>query len=312
MNKLKRWYNTNRRMIWIAVFTIILIIAVPHAIDNYLKKRKNQSSSNENITTTYGNNNYAVVSDKTLSDETANDNRRVIDSFIDHCNNGRIEEAYNLLTDVCKEKVFPTIYDFEGRYYNRIFNTKRLYEISAWTTNEGYFTYKINFTDDILASGNANGSSIEEYYTVTTENGQKKLNINGFIYNEEINKENEIDELKVKVLSKDIYIEYEIYNIEVDPKIPNAILLDSLESVGTMYVTGSRGLKYNALNHEMVREELRVRGTRIVRVKFNKKHSNRDEIKAITFNDIVLNYEEYISSQNKREYNNRTKIEIEL
>ncbi len=312
MNKLKRWYNTNRRMFWISVFTITLIIAVPHAIDSYLKKHKKESSSNNNVTTTYGNSNYAVVSDKTLSDNTANENSRVINQFIEYCNNGRIEEAYNMLTDICKERIYPTVDDFEGRYYSRIFNTKRLYQMNAWTTNEGYFTYKINFTDDILASGNANGPSIEDYYTVTIENGQRKLNINGFIYNEEINKENEIDELKIKVLSKEIYIDYEIYNIEVNPKTPNAILLDSLESVGTMYLTGSRGLKYNALNHEMVREELRVRGTRIVRVKFNKKHSNRDVIKTITFNDIVLNYEEYISSQNKREYRNRTRIEVEL
>jgi len=79
-----------------------------------------------------------------------------------------------------------------------------------------------------------------------------------------------------------------------------------------MYLEDVGKLHYNAYNHELVTEELRIRAIKNISIKFNKKYTTQREIEKIVFSDIVLDYDNYISYTNKAEFQNRTKIEIEL
>lgn len=79
-----------------------------------------------------------------------------------------------------------------------------------------------------------------------------------------------------------------------------------------MYLEDVGGLHYNAYNHELVTEELRVRAVKNISVKFDKKYTTEREIKKIVFSDIILDYDNYINYTNKSEFQNKTKIEIEL
>lgn len=79
-----------------------------------------------------------------------------------------------------------------------------------------------------------------------------------------------------------------------------------------MYVEDIGELHYNSYSHELVTEELRVRAIKNISIKFNKKYNTQREIERIIFSDIILDYDNYISYTNKSEFQNRTKIEIEL
>lgn len=79
-----------------------------------------------------------------------------------------------------------------------------------------------------------------------------------------------------------------------------------------MYLEDTGELHYDAYNHELVTEELRIRAIKSISIKFNKKYTTQREIEKIVFSDIVLDYDDYISYTNKAEFQNRTKIEIEL
>lgn len=79
-----------------------------------------------------------------------------------------------------------------------------------------------------------------------------------------------------------------------------------------MYLVDVGGLHYNAYNHELVTEELRVRAMKNISIKFNKKYTTEREIGKIVFRDIILDYDNYNSYSNKAEFQNRAKIEIEL
>lgn len=311
MNRIIRWYNQNRHVFWIAIFAIVLAISIPRVLNRYAIKQKmsNVSSSNGNITTTYGNKDYSIISRETVNKETSIQNNAVIDDFIDYCNNQKIEEAYNLLSNKCKEKLYPSIQDFYYNYYINVFSDKKIYDAQAWYTNNNCYTYKVDFKEDILNTGNTNASSMEDFYTVVDEDGQNKLNIHSYVRTEEINKYNEIDELKVTVLSKDVYIDYEIYNLKVETKNGKPILLDSLEDTNNMYLTDSKGLCYYAYSHELVREDLRVRTIQEVHIKFNKKCTNEREITSMVFLDIIPNADKYILNGG---YGERKKIEIEF
>ena len=79
-----------------------------------------------------------------------------------------------------------------------------------------------------------------------------------------------------------------------------------------MYLEDEENLHYYAYSHEVVKEQLRIRAVKNVSIKFNKKHTNQRKIEKIIFSDIILDYDNYITYQNKLEFSDRTKIEIEL
>ncbi|MBQ3145566.1 MAG: hypothetical protein IJB90_03225 [Clostridia bacterium] len=311
MNRIIRWYNKNRKIFWLVVFIAIIIINVPIVLNEYAKDKK-ESSSISNNTTTYNNKSYSIISGETVKEETNTENMDIINIFVNYCNNGEIEKAYEVLSNNCKQQLYPTIDQFKDKYYNSVFNNKKSCDIQAWVSNGKYYTYKINLKEDILSTGNANSSSIEDYYTIIYEDGSYKLNINSYIGSVEINKFNQNAEVRIEVLNKDVYMDYEIYNLKIQSKNGKSILLDSLEKTDTMYLEDSNNLQYSAYNHELVTEKLRVRTVKNVGIKFNKKYTTERKIQKIVFSDIILDYDNYISYTNKSEFKNRVKMEIEL
>lgn len=304
MNRFIRWYNKNRKMFWIVIIITIMAISLPRALNEYAKNNKNTSSSINN-TTTYNNKDYSVISGENVKKETNTENNNLINNFIEYCNNGETEKAYNTLSNECKNILYPTLEEFENKYYNKIFENKKSYQIQAWFSNENYNTYKINLKEDILATGNANSPSIEDYYTVVYKDNDYKLNINNYIGNIEINKSNEKDKIKMSVLNKDVFMDYEIYNISVENETGKTILLDSLTNTNTMYLEDSNKLHYDAYSHEIVKEELRVRAVKDINIKFNKKYTTEREITQIVFSDIILDFDNYNTYSNKEEYKER-------
>lgn len=219
MNKFIRWYNKNRKIFWVIVFVAIIVINLPKVLNEYAKDKKEKSSSISNNTTTYSNENYSVITGENVKEQTNTQNTNIISSFVSFCNSGDIESAYQVLSKDCKEQLYPTINDFTDRYYNKVFNNKKSFEMQAWISSGNYYTYKINLKEDILSTGNANSASIEDYYTIVYEDGSFKLNINSYIGNQKINKFNETDSVKIEILNKNIFMDYEIYNMNVTSKM---------------------------------------------------------------------------------------------
>lgn len=304
MNRIIRWYNRNRKTFWLIIVLGIIVISLPRILNEYVKDKKNESISS--------NDNYSIISRETIKEEINTENTSLINSFIDYCNNGKIDEAYEILSNECKDVLYPTLEEFKNKYYTRIFKDKKSYEMQAWFSNDGYYTYKISLGEDILTTGNIGSTSIEDYYTIVKEGNNYKLNINSYIRRVNINKFKETDEIKISALSKDIFMEYEIYNIKVENKTGKSILLDNLENTNNMYLEDSSELHYDSYSHELVMEELRVRAVKDISIKFNKKYTTEREIKKIIFSNIILDYDNYITYKNKSDFKNRTKIEIEL
>ena len=100
-NNIVRWYNQNRSKIWriiIIVAAVIILIRLANyyaGISNRNKYRniKNNGSTEKELQT------QSVISETTISEETAKKNNDAIKSFVDYCNNGNTQSAYNMLTD---------------------------------------------------------------------------------------------------------------------------------------------------------------------------------------------------------------------
>lgn len=305
MNKIIRWYNQNRQTFWITILVVIGAIGLIQTLNNYYKNNtKEESSSSTNIsTTTYNNQNYSVVTETEISKTVSENSQTIIKNFFNCCNNGRIEEAYNLLSDDCKEELYPTISDFTDRYYKRIFTEKRDYDSTLWITTSSKNTYRVEIMSDLLATGQKEVNPIEEYYTVVVENGKYKINTNGYIGKEELNISKSQNNVNITILSRIEYMEYEEYEIRVENKTGEKLLFNTKQNVNSIYIQDENGIKYIAFLNELVNSELLVLNgdNKTLNIRFNRGYKPSIKIQEIVFEDIKIN--------NKNE---NERIEIQL
>lgn len=286
MNRLIKYYNQNRYMIWLVVLILIAIIALIQILNNFTLERKNAQNNQNTIIANNINKNYSVITGKEIKEEVSN----IIDQFLNYCNNQEVEKAYEILSDECKEVLYPTLEGFTKNYYNKLFNKKKTYFYQGWITNNGNYTYKIDFTEDMLATGTAAQTSIVDYYTVIKDNDNYKLNINKFIGITDINKTEKRDDIIINIKRKRVYMDYETYEIEVKNNSKGEIILDSLQDTDTVYIEDDKKQKYYWTSHEIIEDDVSIRNaqSKEIEIKFNKSYQPKNEIIKIVFSDIIL------------------------
>ncbi|NLC87771.1 MAG: hypothetical protein GX682_03225 [Clostridiaceae bacterium] len=309
MNILK-YYHENRIGIWITIIAIIIIIIAIQTINGIIKnnngvKSNNLSNQNDIIKEQDYKNNLnpnILISDT----EVVKEKQLIIDQFIRYCNTGKIQKAYDLLSDNCKKQLFPTLEIFKQNYYNINFQTTRLYSKEKFLEK----TYKIKLYEDILSTGNANSKVIEDYYTIINKDDNVKINISNYINEINLDKSMSNNKLKVNIVKKQVYKEYEEYEINITNLTYNDILLDSQETTKSIYLTGNKNVQYYSLSHEMSTNDLVVKskGTKTIFIKFNKEYNSNSTINSLNFTDIIENNEEYQKINKKSEYKNRSKF----
>lgn len=310
MNTLLRWYNKNRKVFWISIATIIGIIILIQILNNYYKNHKKNDKNDFSI---YTNPNYSVISEEKIDNEVADNNKNLIDSFIENCNSKNFDAAYEIISDDCKSKIFPSIDTFI-EYINKVFPSKRIYSYQAWVISNGRYTYRVELSEDILATGNSNPKKTECYYTIVHENGEDKLNIKNYVGSEQLNKSGQANGVKITAVKKDIYMDYEIYTFIVEKEKSRTVQLDSGEYLGSMYLQNLNGGKTFAEQSEINKEDLTIAPYKSdeIEITYANPYSSENSIKKIVFNDIILDYTTYNSMQNKLEYTKRGTVEIEL
>lgn len=232
-SNIRRSIFENRYVIFVIIFAVILALYFIRIL-NENAKEKNRKKSIEVQNTVIEEakkdvSNKPIISTIEIPKEQKQNNTKIIDEFITYCNEQEIQKAYDLLTQECKEEIFASnIQYFKANYVDKIFKTKKVYTIQDWIISNRY-TYKVTIVDDMLSSGKVATSqnTIEDYYTIVVEKNEIKLNINNYIGRNEIRKENMQKGVKITILSKDIYKEYEAYDIIIENTTQNAILLNS-------------------------------------------------------------------------------------
>lgn len=307
MYKLMRFYNQNKGKIWTIILIIVFILGIIQLL-NYFAKTNVTSKKVESIATNNTEINQEVVSDKSaisgqnVSSTKLKKDTDIINEFVKYCNDGNINSAYNLLTEECKEEMFPTIEDFNSIYYSKLFDSYKTHTIENWIGN----TYKINLTGDILSTGDlSSNESKQDYITVVKEDGESKLNINNYIGRNNLNKTIEYKDVKATVTRIDTYMDYEVYNLSIQNNSENDILLDTSNDTKSVYLLDGKEMKYYFYSNEIVENRLIVKSkfTNDIQIKFSNSYSSSRRIDSLVFSKFVLNYDEYKDLENKEEYN---------
>lgn len=301
MLKIRRIYNQNKKSIW-RIFGIVAFLLLLLYLVNFLVGKKSGLEVNEGI-----NNNLITKDNKykditisnensVISKERVSENNReflsVIDDFFDFCNRKDYEKAYNLIAEECKKEMYPKIDDFIENYCQRVFeNSKKIASVQLWRDN----IYKIDINEDIIATGKYDKSQSKQEYIAVKEiqDGEYKLNINGYVGREEINAKGKfMYNIEVNVLSRDTYMDYEIYTLKVKNTTNGQILIDPLQEVNTMYIEDENNVKYFAYTHELSESQLLIEPGEEskLRIKYYSKSISEKKIKNIVFSRVIVNY----------------------
>lgn len=308
MYRLIRYYNQNRKKILWIILIIVFIIAIIQILNFFAKKNNGSNNSKkESVVSniTYSNavtSNKSSVTGSEISQDKLKKDTDIIDTFFNYCNEGDVEDAYELLTDECKEEMYPSVEDFKRIYYEYLFNgDKKSYTIENWVGD----IYRIMITDDILSTGKLNSTETrQDYMTVIRKNNEYKLNINSYIGRKNLNLETMYNDIKVTVKEVNTYMDYEEYNIYVENNSNNTILLDTKDDVKSVYLLDSNDKKAYFFNNEVNTSKLVVQSKlkTTLKIKFSNSYSSTRKMKNIVFSKFVLNYDEYNKLENKAEY----------
>lgn len=299
MHNLRHFYYQNKEKIWKVVLIIAFLLGIIYFLNwQTEEKMKESPSTSNNTTVNYSdgeNNTYisdkSAISGGTVTEKDVEKINDTISKFLQYCKNEKKEEAYNMLSADCKETEYDTLEKFQEKYLDKKFSKDDVYEIENWLNN----TYKITISKDLLSTGDANAQKRIEYITIVTENSEKKLNVNSYIGQKDINKEKTEKNVKITVVSKKKYLDYEIYNFKIENLSDKTININTLQKIGTMHLEDSNGNKYNAYSHEILEEDLEIKSKRKIdiSIKYANSYSSRTNIEKIVFENIILDYVQY-------------------
>ncbi len=299
MYPLRRWFNQNRKKIVVVIMAIVFVIILVQVTNQLLIQQKEQKVNSVVSNNEQKENNLpktSIITGETIDEKATQTNVKSISDFIGFCNDGKKEEAYAMLTQECKEELFPTQEEFIKGYYEVIFTERRSYKIENYKNSSRAYTYEVSLYSDILSTGKlSNNTGYTDYITIDTWSEEGKININSFIYKANLEAEQEEQGIKVRVLSRNIYKDYEIYEIKIENTTDKTILLDTRKKSRTIYATGTDNATYSAFKNEIAGSlyELDAGYSRMYTIKFNKIYNPGTRLKDITFSDIVGDYEKY-------------------
>ncbi len=316
MNWIIRMYNQNRNIIFLVIIAVIFIIILIQGI-NYLSTRQLEENNREQEDIAmepdevYNKNVSALYGENAAPTNDAENYNNILDTFLTYCLNGDIANAYSLLSDVCKEELYPSQQVFEQQYYENIFDKNKIYDYQYWAGK----TYQVTISDDILKTGGT-GTKIRDYYTIVREeNNNFKLNINGFIGKTEINSTEEDEGIKVTVKNLLQYNNYAIYEINIKNNTDKTILLDSQTNSNSIYAvnhTGDEAVNLRAYTEDINPEDLIVlsKGEKTLKIRFNTNYSSTINVNTIVFSNVVMNYDDY-KVNNENYINNVIRIAVD-
>lgn len=299
MYKIFRYYNQNKLKVWIGILLIIFLLILIKTLNANIKN--NNSKNNDKETTSnvvsYRNQSKSMVDGGSVSETYSEDLGKFINQFFSYCIEHNPHNAYSMLSNDTKQELYQTEELFVKNYYQSRFNGNKDFSFQSWSSVDNVYIYQVKIFDNMLATGQSSENYIEEYVTISNEDGEYKLNINSYLGRKNINKKSEDKNLSVEVIRVDRYLDYEIYTLSVQNKKETDMILDTRRKTSSCYVKDDRDNKFEALLYENKEEELAFSPNekKTIRIKFSDSNRKNLKIESINFTDIVES-NEYIKN----------------
>lgn len=293
MKKIFNYWNKNRLKITITFIIIVFAISLIIITNNLLKQSIDENNYSETLKENTTSKIESVITDTQIPVSVAEGNEQIIAKFVENCNNRNYEQAYNMLTDECKNEQFRTLEEFIQNYCNPIFSNNRTYSLELWNTGFGVYTYRVLFySNNILETGEFNsGNNFEDYITVLDDGETNAININGYIYMQPINKQQVTQNIEISVVNRHIYRDYEEYSITIVNNSNDTIRISDGKNSNDICLVDQNEVEYNAIMNEIsvLNLEIQPGYRKNFTIRFNKLYNTYRIIDRIEFKNIILN-----------------------
>lgn len=284
------------------VFIVLFIWLVIFIFNMYLRNRPKELIA----TNTYDPDTPVIDYGGTIPKKEQEPVNETLENYLSFCKNKEYENAFNMLTDDCKNYLYANDIENFKTYVDNIFNTYNSYSYNQNYSNIGNkYVYDVNILNsDILSTGTTGGyDKYKEKITIIDENGTKKIANQGYIDNEDVGIEAEDDYLKIKIKSKDMSYSRVGYNLEITNKTDKTIVI--ADNKASKEITlNINGYLQNANNVEILNAVLLPGETKEFQIIFDKYYDSKKDDEEINLNYIrvLQDYSEEITleEQNAR------------
>ncbi len=295
-----RYWNQNRGKI-ILIIALVAFVFILIQITNSIIGKDKTGSSNE-VVDRFEPTESVITGEKTTKEETKV-STEIIEKFVQCCNNKEYQTAFNLLSDDCKKEYGNDINKFISGYYNNIFTQKRTYNLELWLNYSNVYTYKITYyADNLLATGGTGitNDNREDYITVIQDDDNTKLNVNGFIANENINKSAKENNVEIIINSKKTYKNYVEYSITIKNYSDKSIKIADENDSKSICLVDKKNVEYSSFINEIPAEILSLKSgyQRNITIRFNKIYDFSRVIQKMKFANIILDADTYLQNPN--------------
>lgn len=277
-----------RRVILVAFIIWAIIFAINQIVKNKPKTVTLQNTYNPDT---------AIITDNQASAKTQEKIKSVLENYVSKCNEKNYQEAFDLLTDDCKEFLYDDSVNRFKEYVDKTFANYKIYHYQSFSIVGNYYIYEVSLLDDIGTTG-ATGDynkSIEKYTFVKQSDGNFKIATGDFIRKVNLNnKQIEDNNMIVKMLYY-----YQSYNkIDYVVQIINRTdkYLDIADgTIGSEVTININGEKRNATNLSNAEVLLAPGKSDTYSLIFDKYFDDSKKASQINFNCVRL-IENYDSS----------------
>ena len=274
----REFFRKHGRIILI-IFIIWLVIFLANL---YLKLRPKEI----NISKSYNPNNPVMDEGESIPNRLKKTINDKIQEYFDFCNNKEYENAFNMLTDECKEYIYNNDIEEFKLYIDNIFNNKKIYNLQNYSNVDDIYIYNIKILDDVTANGATEEYTVyQDKISLHYNKDNIKISNQGYIGSKEINKETENDDMKVKVIKKEMSYYREEYTLEIRNKTDGYIMIS--DDLGSDQVTLNLGdqtrVALNTVNSNIV---VLPGETSQITLLFDKYYDDKVNPKEIKFNNV--------------------------
>ena len=285
----------NRYVILIAIVALLLFMLIVNGINNMLfsddgsdKYIVDKSNVQVDKVSTYTDRGDRITVNQALENED------VIRKFVGYCNEGKTKEAYELLSNDCKNVLYESEEDFINDYFNYYFKEEKEVGIELIKNENGIEVYRIKLYKNSIETGEIDNQPFTDIYSVMKDSsGSKKISINKFIKTERVNRAEEYKGVKITLVRRDIYEDEEYDTFEVDNTTDKRISIRTGEGLRTIYMQSERGSTYVAPGNEINDLEaiVKAKSKKEIKIRFSRGYNPANRVTAIVFGDVVPDYD---------------------
>lgn len=291
--------NSKKILVGLVVFLIIFII------NNILK---NMPEKIPEPSTTYTPH-VSVMTEEEVPEKYSREVVSIIDRYFNYCNNADYENAYNCITQECKDAYYPNLESFTG-YVKEVFEgKKKIYNIQSYSIVDNKYIYSVRILDDILANGTTDGYYYyEEKFVLTEINGQMKLSIGEFISQSDPNIRVEDEYMIVEIVDKVVDYETETYKVVITNKSDDKYIVIADGSQNNEIALNVESWDEKPMNNNQY-VIIKPGGFTVQEFSFEKFYDNGKVATALKFGAVrILNEYDYAERTTQEVLNNAVKL----